>query len=474
MAILSQLLFDYPTLLQIDDYQPLLKLLTDFQPTIQFSVQANIFNALVSTLLSKETDLKTKSSMISATFCSDHWFKIMQLAFKNSATNNTTTQVNLKLLQILINNKITISHEFLATIIREILSNSIKKSNLSLELLISIFRNVNTDLFENAHEIKTALINWLSPKVKASELKRVIANDEKLDLRLISELNVLCVLSKMEMITKSMTKSIKESDCDDFTATIQHLEHHFSYLVLNKLIVIDGLTENTDHLTATNLFALPATDSIKAVFNETFYADLEKILNPDDNCPSTANVTDDFMIVSSSLGTYVNVLNQFLAYQSMDTDKYKKSFLTKRILLKIEHLNLIVERFGKLDQSDVSDILEKLELIWNENLHPILRQHVFEPNYNKTLIKWLTSQLSSRPRANSTTLCVLKSINEMPFNEKIQLRCLTLLAYFSAYGDENALIAFRKIEEFIWNFKCNEDLFIILELVKVSDKKHHH
>lgn len=470
MAILSQLLQDHPFLLAAEDFQPLLKLLVDFQPTIQYTIQIKIFINIVEVMLLRENDLKSHS-VIQESFLIEHWNKILQLSFRNSTTNIATSQDNLSLLKILIDFKKIMSMDFLETLINAILSNSIKKSDASIDLMISVFRSVNIDLLKNVPAIRTGAINWLSPRESIIDLKKLLESDGKFDSHLAGELNALCVLSKAEKLDSHRTISCKQDNTDEFQTYIKELELNLQYQSIRTLIITESNGKNTN-TSQTLGEKLPDTNSTQTVINESYLQELEKVLSLDDDFKITENCVDDFMIVANSLATYLHVLNYFLVYKSMDEEYFSKSFLKKRIAIKVEQLNMIAERFlgMKQESKDVFDILDKLLLILNEDLLPIIRNYVLSQPFNTMLIKWLAQQLSHRPRSSSQNIRLLENVNELAFRDKIQLKCFVLLAYFSTFKGDNGTAAFDAIADYEYNYECVEELFMVFEIVKVSYK----
>lgn len=467
MAILAELLLNNPSAIMAEDFQPLLSMLVDFQSNIQHSVQIKICIKIVKILLLKENVLKKDTTIISETFLNEQWCKMAELAFRNSATNSSTSLENLTLLKHLIDHKKMASTIFLETVINAVLTNSIKKSNSSIDLLISIFRSFNVDLFKNATEIRVGIINWLSPRIKASDLKSLLANDGHLALNLVGELYALCVLSKAEKFSIREYNEIINSN--EFSVYIKQLEYVLQCQTMRKLIVVECSNEIK---TEKNMKEeqLPDSNSIQTTIIETYYTELEKALRPDDEFKMSDNPFEDFVLIANSLATYLHVLNTFLKYKSMDADKYTKSFLTKRILIKIEHLNMIAERFLSLRQEpkDIFDILEKLLLIVNPNLSLLLRDYVLGQRFNIMLIKWLSKQVKPIQMPDSQYFQMIKHENELSFEHKIQVKTLCLLTNFSKFDEENETAAFDAISNYAFNFSSIEDLYVIFEIIKVS------
>lgn len=462
--ILSKLISDYPNLIQVDYYQTLMQTISDLQPKIKYSIQGKVFNDLVRIMMIEEIGLKAKSTDIS-----DQWYKIMQMALKNCATSNETAEQNVQLLQIMIENGYIVSYAFIETIMKEIATNTIKKSTSSVRLMIAIFQNVNMDLLTSGDDIKASVINWLSPKIAASELKRIIGNEEDIDIALVAELYVLCVLSKTD---ESLKLSFEQSesmkmDENNFDAIIENLKRQFSYQLFDKLMAVD-CSRKVDHLTASKIISvLPEAKSVDVVLNENLYSDLERSLNPDDNLQPSANTIDDFTIIASSLSTYINILNQLLAYNAFDKTRYEKSFLYKRIAIKIVQLNTLMDRLMGCDEKDKFDVVEKLNSIWKFGLHPLVEQLVFEQDCNSRMIEWLAQQMQPQLRSCTQPLNRI-TFADLPFARKMQFKCLVLLTKFSTLDDGNGTKAFRVLDDLDIDTKCNENLFIMFELVRVN------
>lgn len=485
-AILSHLLVDFPHLLKAEDYQPLLKLLKDFKPTIQHALHMKHFIHIVDVMLSKEQELKTGSILIQESFCTEHWHQIMELSFKQAATDKMQLE-NLDLIRIMVENKVIVSHDFIKEMISEVTKMShIKRSNHSINLLISVLRNVNIDVIENSANLKIAIIKWLSCKVKLTELKKAIESSNSIDKQLISELYVLCVLSRQENTNKRnylMKTSVVPNDADalEHSTFIAEMVQNLQYRMLSKLIVSNN-RKSIENDETHSIEILPDKNNVKASINETIFVELENVIydeNSDDNINSTSETTlEKFHSILASLVTYVNILNALVGYESIDSESFYK-FLEKRIFLKIGQLNSIIKNACTASDSfsidrnanDVNEIVEGLLTVWHDKYHPIVTENMFIVANNTPIIDWLTLQLKPSRREDSLILAPIQTIDQLRFEDRIQLKCLTLLAQFSANDngneDESETQVFEAISEYEFKYKRNEDLFILFQLIKV-------
>lgn len=467
---------DFPHVLEAEDYQSLLKLLTDFKPTIQHSLHMKCFISIANVMLRKEHELKKSSTLIMVSFCTEHWHKIMEMSFKQAETDKTQLE-NVILMRVLIDHKVFVSHDFVKNIITAIAkTQTIKKSNNSIELLISVLRNVNTDMIEGIKDLKIAIIQWLSSKVKLSELKKVIENNNTLDKHLVAELYVRCVLSRHEedISTKSYRPAIEtvENDFDvqEHDLLIADIVQNLQYRMLSKLVVSDTI-EHTDNREASTIHELPERNAVKACVDELLNNELEKAIHDSDS--SNDHSIENFNSICTSLATNVSILNCRVGFESINGEDFLKD-LTKKVFFKISQLSSIVANLSasfNVDRNanDVNEVVDNLLGIWHENYHAIVAENLFIVANSTSIIKWLQAQLRPSNRSLSISLSPIKEIAQLEFEERIQLKCLTLLAHFSMYqgDDEGSFQVFEAIENYRFSYKRNADLFIIFQLIKV-------
>lgn len=474
-AILSQLIVDFPHVLQAQDYQALLNLLTEYKPTIQYPLQMRYFILITEAMLRKEPELQ----QISTSFCIEHWHKIMELSFKQAETDKTQLE-NVDLMRVLIDNKVIVSHDFVKNIIIAIAkTQTIRKSNSSIRLLMSVLQNVNVDMIDDINALKIATIHWLSAKVKLSELRKVIENNNATDKRLISELYVLCAISRQgESTYKQIDRfdAVAKTNQDDFEVRehehfIEELVQCLQYRVLSKLVVSNAMHSKVKQRNVIGIEKLPDANGVKASLNEMIFMELEKAIHNASDVDDINNSIESFNCICSSLVTNVNILNALVGYESIDGENFLK-FLSKRISIRIGQLNEIIKNVGngyRIDNNpnDVNEIVNLLLDIWHVDYHPIIVENLFIVEPSTSILKWLKAQLMPSRRPQSILMSPLKNANQLEFEERIQLKCITLLAHFSAYQEDGGLNVFDAISNYKFNHKRNEDLFMVFQLIKV-------
>lgn len=457
-----------PELLVAADFQPLLNLLAQFQESAQHPIQIKYLLNLCVVLLRKEPELMSTSDIISEGFCSNLWIKMTQLAYRNSSTNLATSRDNLSLLRLLIEYRKFESNAFIETIVENVLNNEIKRSDETARLLIAMFRTVNIDVLEKSKELRVGVINWLNPKFSAHTIIKVMASAGEISLNSTSELYALCTLTKVDHSSQPQSNIVAEAN-DDFSRSMQSLETNLQYRNLSKLIVVDIKSGANPNVAPKH--CLVDTNNVKAVIVDSYHEELEKVLNPIEAVHSLQDKSDDFAKMVKSLATYIRVLQQFVNYESLDDEKYNKSFLTKRVLIKVEQINMAIEALidARQDDKEVFDVAGHLLTVYNNEISPMVMQLTIGNQKNRSVIKWCAKNLERiTPSSKSCSLIVINNENELDYERKTQLRCLLVLTHLSAHDNEDSVTAFQTIEDHEFDVNCQYDVHILFEILKVS------
>lgn len=475
MSILGALLQKYPVLLSAEDYQPLLKLLKDFQETIKYPIEMRTFIDICTVMLSKEAEIMSSSTILSETFCNEQWIAISQLACRNSGTNSTITGDNIKLLRLLIEYKKYESLLFIGTIVDAVLLNSIKRSNETLQLLATIFRNVNIDLLHNGKELRLNTIQWVNPKLKPAEFLKQMVNVGKIDVKLTGELYALCVLSKLDQLKQCpSTETVESIDTnDEFTRFIRELETNLQYRKLSKLVVFNSREEKEQRERKPSN-GVVASDVLKTMIIETDYEELRKALNPGNSNPEgftlTQDVDQDLKQVATSLGIHLQILQQLLNYESMDADRFNTSFLKKQIQMKVGQMNVAMRALISANQEakEIFDAAEHLLSIFHNDLSPAVNKILFVDQGNESIIRWCIEKLQTvEPGDSQNDSTVIMYETELSFERRVHVKCFLALAHLAADSGANGIAAFDHIMNFGFDYECQLDTFLLLAVMKV-------
>lgn len=470
-AVLARALDMASNLLCLDEICAMQKLLANYQKTIQHASAMKPFIIAIRCVLERQAELET-SGELKKCLDANYWHEIMENA-KKQAVIDKMQEDNMNLIGVFITHKIFHSHGFIEALIGEITDRNIKKSNTSIQLLINVIRNVNFDLLASARDMKMAIINWLSSKVKTTELRKVIGNDCSMELSLVADLYVLCILSRhceRPIQVNATLRLIDGHNDEEHMATINRLSKYFQYRIMSELIVGDTFDASHSMINERSDMDLPDRNAIEAIIDEAINDELEKSLGLDDSAQSNTHSSDAFYDTATSLATYAHILNSCVLQRSMTRDRFEKSNFKKRIGIKIQQLNSVIGQLSG-DRDDVNEMVDKMLQIWHDTYHPVVRDVVFNLSAIESVVTWLEKQLRPIKRRNSPILAPLQDAGQLEFDEQVQLKCLTLMLYIASYATttdpDNERDIFQTIEDYTFNMDRNEDVFIALEMAKV-------
>ncbi|KAJ6636448.1 Serine-protein kinase ATM, partial [Pseudolycoriella hygida] len=454
LSILTQLATDHPCYITDEDFQPLLQLCFDFQSTIELPIHIQTLRRLIQVLLVKELEFD-KSSLVNKAFCDDLWEKIARNATRSSATNRPNLLENTKLLETLVTYK-QLPSAFIQSIFDTYLSSSIPRTNQSILLLIAIFQHVHVDALNNSERLRSDTLTWLHTTSMAMELKNISSCDV-IDVQLKAELSVLCLFSKIDSNVSSRSKHSPFDDKSNMSDT----ETKILFRCLKKMIFAQSIDRETVHCEP-----LPQANEIRSIINETILKKLEAMLL---DVEMSDNPFEDAINVLSLLHLFVLILNELIAYKAMDQKSLDASYFTKKMKFKIEQLDLCMIRLvtSRYEGKENMELIEKLLEVMNETVHPLLTQ-IIKSHSLKGTINWLKHVVNEREERNSRCL-LLKSYNQLKFDQKIQYKAFTLLCFLS--DGINGEDAFDVIDEFEFNLLSNGDLCIVLHLIQAVSKQ---
>lgn len=463
LAILSELLTEHKLSLQAEDFQPLLQLLHDFHQTVKYPIEIKILTNICTVLVCTEERFRTESNVLREGFCTELWYKIGQTAFRTSSHSEILTE-NIRLLRVLIVYKQSaLPNTFMSTVLKTFLSDSIQKCNDVIRLLIAIFQHTNINTLENGRSLRTLTLRWLHK----SDLKLKIREAESIELHLKSELSVLCLFTKInsEIAFKQRVCSmIEPDDITKYKQFIAQLKCDILFKSLDQLIVLKAKPTKL-----CTLIELPLPTELKSVINEEYFEELFEILGADTEIELTDNSHRDFTLVATSLAIYLHILNQLIAYESLDREKFQKSFLIKKTHFKMTQMEMTIkelERSEKIIGTQVLSVMDKLQDILCSDFYPVLKDAISGCDMRET-IAWLHDKSKSDVCRDSRNITVHTSEHQLNIAHQVRYRAFMLLANLSA-KNVNSDEAFAAIADNQFNFNSNTDLFIMHQLMKVG------
>lgn len=444
LRILSTILRHYPTVFEPAHYKQMLRMLEEQQPEAHSPIHAQAFVDIVDCMLKREAELIKLDPELCRELCSEQWHKIMQLALKNSSVNRATAHQNLRLLRLLIERNYIVSPAFLATVIKDITTGMIDRTDGAIELLIAMLKSSAGSAIEAADEHKISIIDWLHDNKTNSALDEPLAG----------ELYAICCISKAESLQKRAldSQAIPAEMESDFLVAIKRLESTYQFQSLNKLVAVQEANESED-------IDLVLPERSEVSINTRVYEALE---NRVFSHHLIRNVS--FVQISADLRTLINILSQFLLYESFDNEAFEKSSLVKAIQFSVQRLNESLKEVPP-SSSNVREMLNHLNGIWGVPLHPKVYELIFLDISLGHLGQWLKKCLSTKPKSDSDSPQLLSELKNE--NDRVQLQVLVLLARLSGLCNGSvAQEAQDALQDYEWNENCNEHVYILDKVIK--------
>jgi hypothetical protein len=259
--------------------------------------------------------------------------------------NNKLQLENHCVLQLLIKHKKFITPEFIKSFIDNFESEDIRRTNTRLKTMIEILKNFNLELVKDHGILVKKILNFVHQKPKHLNLKNILVDDEKIEDGIKSELSVLCVLSKKDVINFALAEKAVRPYLTDFFAKKHDPSYAQAMTDLEQLLqtkCLDRYVLNAARKTQNNVADSALPNDLKCVIDESLFEELRLILNLDavieQSESSDIGHTIDIILMNTSL--YLQILNVMIRFASLNDEKFKKCILTKKVQYYLQELEV--------------------------------------------------------------------------------------------------------------------------------------
>ena len=346
LAVLSELIANYPETLQNDDIADIINLLSECQPLIEFKEQIYSFTKCCSILLQHEENFKNTANKFVYNRCQVLWYKIADEAARCCSNSNKNLIESHKLLQLLIYHHKYSSSTFIETVIKIFTSHSTIKCDTTLNTLIVLLKSFNLDLLQNGKEHAKEILNFAFEKITLAVLKKVIAGNDKPSYSVLANLAILCSLLKTDVINyfknividppEFYNNIIDLEEQKNYKAEIESIINRMQLKMRGKLIIEnESFLKQPENLKSENVLEVPT--ELKCMIDEDIFCELmkltelgEKIITEES---SVMEIKDYLKDIMSSNELMMNLLSELLKMEATNQKKMDSLFITKRILL---------------------------------------------------------------------------------------------------------------------------------------------
>lgn len=306
------------------------------------------------------------------------------------------------LLQVLIKYQKYPSSNFILDIINTFLSNSTKRTDVTLSTLVTILESFNLDSLENS-DLCTKILKYLFEKPNVYHLKSVIMNVEKINPSILGQLTVICCLSKTDVFNFNQKSDVmnhfvhwKQNELKSYKTEMDEITHLILQKYLEKLVI-----EDDDFLVGENPEAPKSMPvDLKCIIDEEILKSLSTVMPFNENPPPEDADSDaiSFYLQSVLENAELNahILNQFLLYDALNRDKFDSSPIRKELNFRLQLLDMLFSKIDhvSLDLKDTLQILKFVKGLVNTNFHPVISEMIRTFDL-KNMLSWVQNQINS-------------------------------------------------------------------------------
>ncbi|XP_070498847.1 serine/threonine-protein kinase ATM [Chironomus tepperi] len=490
LAVLCELISNYPETLQNDDIADILSLLSECQPLIEFKEQIYSFTKCCSIILQHEENFKNTANKIVYTRCQALWSKISDEAARCCSNSNKNLIESHKLLQLLIYYHKYSSPAFIESVVKIFTSNSTIKCDTTLNTLIVLLKSFNLDSLQNGKEHAKEILRFTFEKITLAVLKKVIAGNDKPSYPVLAHLAILCSLLKTDVI--NYFKNVKIDPCDFYDkiidldeqkvykAEVESIINLMQLKMRGKLIIEnENFLKQPEKVTTENNLEVPT--ELKCMVDEDIFCELMKLTELGEKVisenSSTIEIKDYLKDVMSSNELMMNLLSELLKLEATNQKKMESLFITKRILLYMQEIEriftIISTRNIEFDTADTNKIALQINALLSSHYHSAVGKLIRKYDL-KSCLKWVCKQVEREfydTEEYPNLKLNLKAFVNAKFEHKMRYLMITTLCEYFNYEGINTDIVVEWIDRIQFSIENNIDLHTIFKVIDIFGRQ---
>ncbi|KAL7034827.1 hypothetical protein ACKWTF_008120 [Chironomus riparius] len=490
LAVLCELIENYPQTLQNDDIAEIIILLSECQPMIDFKEQIYSFTKCCSILLQHEEGFKNTANKLVYSRCQTLWSKISDEAARCCSNSNKNLIESHKLLQLLIYHHKYSSPAFIESVIKIFTSNSTIKCDTTLDTLIVLLKSFNLDSLQNGKEYAKEILRFAFEKITLAVLKKVIAGNDKPSYPVLAHLAILCSLLKTDVMNYYKNMKIDASDFygkiidmveqKNYKTEVESIINLMQLKMRGKLIIEnENFLKHTEKLTAENNLEVPT--ELKCMVDEEIFCELMKLTELGEKIitenSTVIEIKDYLRDVMSSNELMMNLLSELLKMEATNQKKMENLFITKRILLYMQEIerifSIISTRIIEFDTTDTNKLALQINAMLSSHYHSAVGKLI--RNYDlKNCLKWIFNQVDREfydTEEYPNLKLNLKAFINAKFDQKIRYVMITTLCEYFNYEGINTDTVVQWIDKIEFSIDNNIDMHTIFKVVDIFGRQ---
>jgi hypothetical protein len=490
LLVFAELIYNFPSALENDHIHSILTMLAKCQVHVESNKQQYAFTMCCYVLLQHDQAFKAKGNTIVYNHCEELWSKICKEATRvcTSASNNSIQTHGL--LQILVyHNKCP--ENLIVNIVDLFKSNLVIKCDYTLNTLIAVLQSFNLDSMKSGNKLASSILGYIFEKPNVDVLRKVrTMTSDKPTHQVVSKLAVMCCILKTELIKYMRHTKIDDSALFGKILDLSQLQAYKTQIAKNiELIQMKCydllLIELEPKIPITfdeKMLQIPT--ELKCIIDVSLYAEMMKLTAFQSKAIGVENsvieIKNYLIDVLESNNLMLNLATTFLKFESFDNEKYKSSFITKKIDFNLQDIDrlfaLLNQSGGWIDADNKFLIVTLLKALFHNNYHAVLCKKIRSQNLDNCL-KWILDQATHQHVDYSEENRERMAFGEKAFqnaqrDEKLRYLAVTTLCEYLNYENESALRLEEEMPDLIgFAAEDNMDLHIIFDVLKILGKR---
>lgn len=336
-------------------------------------------------------------------------------------------------------------------------NNSIKKTNTSLETVITLLRNFNINSLDNSNKIIQEFLDWLYEKSDSVKYRTMVTSPEKIDQEILTRLTAMCSLVSRGfgcLIVQEL-KIISEYDL-----SVDKIQKGILLKSLQNLVICEPKVEVLPE-------KLCLSKELTSIIDDEMQEYIANLMKFDST--SGDNLDDKILRSLTHIEIYLKLINSLIIFDAVNDEILKRSHFLKKVTITFQEME---DFFGKLLETPTSEsaaekILEKLSLIFYSKFNCVLEELIRMQKLTQ-LIKWITENVEiDEIKLTQVHMNDEFFDDETPSRRNI-IRHLGLmnLAGIARRDGCNSEEAFHSLKHIDFNTENKDDLKTVLFLIK--------
>jgi hypothetical protein len=486
LTIIAEVIFTYPSALQDEDFQQLLKTLDFCQPSIDHESQIYTFTKCCFILLNRDENFSATANVIIVNLCRELWHKIAEGALRVCTSNNKFSVHQHILLQTLLIYQKFPSSSFIEDVIKIFLNKSTIKCDSTLNTLIVLLKYFNLDTLPTGKDLAAKILHYTFEKASLSDLKQIIATAEKPSARVMSQLGVICCLSKTDVMSYMKNEKL---DGDELFVKNWKLQQQVEYkketeeitqqilLKLNERLLI----EDSDFMDtmASSKKSEEFPKEIKCIVDQSMYEKelpsviefKEKLISADADIDAIKEYLQHVMENNEMM---MHLTNNFLRFETFNEEKFRTSVTVKKIEFQVQEIDrlfkLILEKHSILEMKDSHQLIMLVKSLFSAEYHKqiCLKVRTFEL---ENCLRWISKQVTHKfntPDADAEPMNIgLKEFNNAKMEEKLKFHAIEALCMYNLFDGVNTEAAMERLKCVQLDIDDNIDVHTVFHVLKI-------